>query len=164
QQAWTFSGPSEKPADTSSRKVEGFYLGCRWIASPKDIPVPEKVLKRIERLRGGPMIESEKDIQILISEWQKGEFRRLKEQILISTSGENGVTKGYQIASQGECLRDCPVHLCPCEYHQCNVCGLNVCCCAAVIDPSQCPCSGWDCCVQYVCSNGDSYSHCYKCG
>ncbi|MHA2610607.1 MAG: hypothetical protein V2G43_06850 [bacterium JZ-2024 1] len=49
-QAWAFSGPEEKPADTSSRQVEGFYLGCRWIASPKDIPVPEKKIKEWENL------------------------------------------------------------------------------------------------------------------
>ncbi|MHA2609808.1 MAG: hypothetical protein V2G48_07855 [bacterium JZ-2024 1] len=100
-QAWAFSGPEEKPADTSSRQVEGFYLGCRWIASPKDIPVPEKVLKRIERLRGGPMIESERDIQILISEWQRMEFRRLKKEtkvkgdgILLTGEGGNGSSSG----------------------------------------------------------------------
>ncbi|MHA2612327.1 MAG: hypothetical protein V2G33_08100, partial [bacterium JZ-2024 1] len=79
--------------------MEGFYPGCRWIASPKDIPVPEKVLKRIERLRGGPMIESEKDIQILISEWQRMEFRKMKEQIL--NSEKNVITQGYQITSSG---------------------------------------------------------------
>lgn len=80
-QAWASSGPSEKPASTSSRQGEGFSLGCRWMGSPKDIPVPEEIAKRIERLKGGPMIESERDIRILISQWQEREFRRFSNSV-----------------------------------------------------------------------------------
>ncbi|MHA2617652.1 MAG: hypothetical protein V2G48_07870 [bacterium JZ-2024 1] len=165
RQGWASSGPEEKPADTSSRKVEGFYLGCRWIASPKDIPVPEKVLKRIERLRGGPMIESEKDIQILISEWQRMEFRRMKEQIL--NSEKNVITQGYQITSSGgnpECPDRCPVQVCPCEgYRGCEICGTQQCCCVNLAHPRDCPCSGWDCCIHYKCFGESGTSEFYKC-
>ncbi|MHA2635926.1 MAG: hypothetical protein V2G48_07910 [bacterium JZ-2024 1] len=141
QQAWTFSGPSEKPADTSSRKVEGFYLGCRWIASPKDIPVPEKVLKRIERLRGGPMIESEKDIQILISEWQKGEFQRLKKETEVK--GDNLLVSPHD--SAGNCTNDdlC----CRTLSSSCTVCGQEVCCTYTRV-------GGPGCCFRVECDDG----------
>ncbi|MHA2610006.1 MAG: hypothetical protein V2G43_03760, partial [bacterium JZ-2024 1] len=122
-----------------SRKVEGFYLGCRWIASPKDIPVPEKVLKRIERLRGGPMIESERDIQILISEWQRMEFRKMKEQIL--TSG--GATSSTGLSSS---------HPCP------------DCCCKGCVNPDQGESTPVGVCVDCVTGRVVAYAPPGGCG
>ncbi|MHA2612160.1 MAG: hypothetical protein V2G33_07240 [bacterium JZ-2024 1] len=137
REARAFSGPEEKPADTSSRKVEGFYPGCRWIASPKDIPVPEEVLKRIERLRGGPMIESEKDIQILISEWQKDEFRRLSNSVsecsnvsILPPKEKNADSVALPLSTSGSSTKCCYIECTPfpstyAVWAQCG-CGLRI--------------------------------------
>ncbi|MHA2609827.1 MAG: hypothetical protein V2G43_02855 [bacterium JZ-2024 1] len=160
-EGWAFSGPSEKPADTSSRQVEGFYPGCRWIASPKDIPVPEKVLKRIERLRGGPMIESEKDIRMLIYQWQEREFRRLSSQM--KGGGKFSLVDSQSTTSSLlSIFPPCDPNRDPCTWNRCSVCGQTNCCDYYLqSDKARClehylVCEGDNCCCHFVsCDDND---------
>ncbi|MHA2635948.1 MAG: hypothetical protein V2G48_08020 [bacterium JZ-2024 1] len=100
QQGWAFSGPSEKPADTSSRQVEGFYLGCRWIASPKDIPVPQEKIKEWENLLDRVKMTEKGRREFMIQLWtltyQSEQFRKGKKkaQRRISQKRGNGITPG----------------------------------------------------------------------
>ncbi|MHA2609824.1 MAG: hypothetical protein V2G43_02840 [bacterium JZ-2024 1] len=97
RQGWASSGPEEKPADTSSRQVEGFYLGCRWIASPKDIPVPQEKIKEWENLLDRVKMTEKGRREFMIQLWtltyQSEQFRKgkMKAQRRISQKRGNGV-------------------------------------------------------------------------
>ncbi|MHA2612166.1 MAG: hypothetical protein V2G33_07270 [bacterium JZ-2024 1] len=99
-QGWASSGPSEKPADTSSRQVEGFYPGCRWIASPKDIPVPQEKIKEWENLLDRVKMTDKGRREFMIQLWtltyQSEQFRKgkMKAQRRISQKRGNGITPG----------------------------------------------------------------------
>ncbi|MHA2618041.1 MAG: hypothetical protein V2G52_06390, partial [bacterium JZ-2024 1] len=83
RQGWAFSGPSEKPASTSSRQMEGFYPGCRWIASPKDIPVPQEKIKEWENLLDRVKMTDKGRREFMIQLWtltyQSEQFRKGKK-------------------------------------------------------------------------------------
>ncbi len=70
---------------------EGFWLGCRWIDSAKDIPVPEEVVKKY---RAGPTWESKEEY---IRYWQEKEFLKLVNSTVLSAEGTS---------SNDECPRD----------------------------------------------------------
>ncbi len=79
QRGWAFNSPSDEPgwngkanheSRTANSELQGFWQGCKWISSPRDIPVPEEVVKKY---RAGPTWESK---EAYIRNWQKQEFRK----------------------------------------------------------------------------------------
>ncbi len=89
REAVGYTGPDDEPGWNGKAKMsgsEGFWLGCRWISSPKDIPVPEEVKEGWEKLLHSARIENEEKRQNILAQWrlqwQKEEFRQLTKKIL----------------------------------------------------------------------------------
>ncbi len=95
QRAYAFNSPSDEPgwngksstnheSRTANSELQGFWLGCRWIDSAKDIPVPEEVKERWEKLLRSARIENEEKRQNILAQWrlqwQKEEFRQLSRE------------------------------------------------------------------------------------
>ncbi len=86
---------------------EGFYLGCKWISSAKDIPVPEEVKEGWEKLLHSARVENEEKRQNILAQWrlqwQKEEFRRMQGNVLKknSTGGLLSEGAGCQCTSCG---------------------------------------------------------------
>ncbi|MHA2646402.1 MAG: hypothetical protein V2G47_08060 [bacterium JZ-2024 1] len=77
--------------------MEGFYPGCRWIASPKDIPVPEEKIKEWENLLDRVKMTDKGRREFMIQLWtltyQSEQFRKGKKkaQRRISQKRGNGI-------------------------------------------------------------------------
>ncbi len=94
REAGGYTGPNDEPGWNGNAKMsgsEGFYLGCRWIFSAKDIPVPEEVKEGWEKLLHSARIENEGKRQNILAQWrlqwQKEEFRRRLEQNDVMAKG-----------------------------------------------------------------------------
>ncbi len=89
REAVGYTGPDDEPGWNGKAKMsgsQGFYLGCRWIDSAKDIPVPEEVEEGWEKLLRSARIENEEKRQNILAQWrlqwQKEEFRRWSRRLI----------------------------------------------------------------------------------
>ncbi len=143
REAVGYTGPDDEPGWNGKAKMsgsEGFWLGCRWISSPKDIPVPEEVKEGWEKLLHSARIENEEKRQNILAQWrlqwQKEEFRSLNARATVPESEANGIAASNScepgncppifVACKGRSLGIQPISDEPAE------CAPQVCSCRAV--------------------------------
>ncbi len=115
QRGWAVNSPSDEPGWNGKAKMsgsEGFYLGCRWISSAKDIPVPEEVKEGWEKLLRSARIENGGRRQNILAQWrlqwQKEEFRKYIAEQKKWQESSTGMGTGIEPSVQTTTEIPCP--------------------------------------------------------